>query len=91
MSDEKTEGRFGGPVRITYKNIVWLSLSFKDMVFFKQAQRLTQNRTVAPEKQKRAHLLVKGKYGSISWDESEAVLLYLLKHSQWVLSKVLIL
>lgn len=28
---------------------------------------LTQNRTVAPDRHMRAHLLVKGKYGSISY------------------------
>lgn len=29
-------------------------------------QMLTHNRTVAPDRHKRAHLLVMGKYGSIS-------------------------
>ncbi len=33
---------------------------------FKHKNLVTQNKTVAPERQKRAHLLVKGRYGSIS-------------------------
>lgn len=32
---------------------------------------LTQNRTVAPDRHKRAHLLVMGKYGSISYITSK--------------------
>lgn len=32
---------------------------------------LTQNTTVAPDRHKRAHLLVTGKYGSISWITSK--------------------